>query len=55
MNDTQFPIVFVGHGNPMNALEHNRYTEAWAGLGAGSRDRGPSCASRPTGTPTRLR
>ncbi len=28
------PVAFVGHGNPMNALEHNRYTEAWAGLAA---------------------
>jgi len=28
------PVVFVGHGSPMNALEHNRYTEAWAALGA---------------------
>ncbi len=28
------PAVFVGHGNPMNALEHNRYTEAWSGFGA---------------------
>jgi 4,5-DOPA dioxygenase extradiol len=27
------PAVFVGHGSPMNALEHNRYTQAWAGLG----------------------
>lgn len=24
------PVVFVGHGNPMNALQENRYTEAWA-------------------------
>ncbi len=29
------PAAFIGHGNPMNALEHNRYTEAWAGFGAG--------------------
>ncbi len=28
------PAAFVGHGSPMNALEHNRYTEAWAALGA---------------------
>jgi 4,5-DOPA dioxygenase extradiol len=28
------PAAFVGHGNPMNALEHNRYSESWAGLGA---------------------
>jgi 4,5-DOPA dioxygenase extradiol len=26
------PALFVGHGNPMNALQHNRYTEAWAGM-----------------------
>jgi 4,5-DOPA dioxygenase extradiol len=23
------PALFVGHGTPMNALEHNRYTDAW--------------------------
>ncbi len=28
------PAVFVGHGNPMNALEHNRYTDAWSEFGA---------------------
>jgi 4,5-DOPA dioxygenase extradiol len=27
------PAAFVGHGNPMNALESNRYTEAWRTLG----------------------
>ena len=27
------PAVFFGHGNPMNALVSNRYTEAWRGLG----------------------
>lgn len=27
------PALFVGHGNPMNALERNTYTEAWRYLG----------------------
>lgn len=27
------PAAFIGHGNPMNALERNRYTEAWRALG----------------------
>ena len=30
----QMPAVFFGHGNPMNAISHNRYTEAWAAIGA---------------------
>jgi 4,5-DOPA dioxygenase extradiol len=28
------PAAFLGHGSPMNALEHNRYTDAWRELGA---------------------
>lgn len=28
------PVAFFGHGNPMNALARNRYTEAWAAIGA---------------------
>ena len=31
---TALPAVFIGHGSPMNTLEHNRYTDAWAELGA---------------------
>jgi 4,5-DOPA dioxygenase extradiol len=27
------PAIFVGHGSPMNTLEHNRYTEAWHEFG----------------------
>jgi 4,5-DOPA dioxygenase extradiol len=27
------PAAFLGHGNPMNALDHNRYTEAWQAFG----------------------
>jgi 4,5-DOPA dioxygenase extradiol len=28
------PAAFVGHGNPMNALEHNRYTDSWSNFAA---------------------
>ena len=27
------PAIFFGHGNPMNALAQNAYTEAWARIG----------------------
>jgi len=27
------PAVFFGHGSPMNALDRNRYTEAWSTFG----------------------
>jgi 4,5-DOPA dioxygenase extradiol len=27
------PALFVGHGSPMNTIEHNRYTDAWRTLG----------------------
>jgi len=27
------PAVFFGHGNPMNALQRNGYTDAWSQLG----------------------
>ena len=28
------PAVFFGHGSPMNALDDNRYTQAWRAFGA---------------------
>lgn len=28
------PVVFFGHGNPMNALQDNAYTRGWAAVGA---------------------
>ncbi|MCO6442077.1 MAG: 4,5-DOPA dioxygenase extradiol [Nitrococcus mobilis] len=28
------PAIFLGHGNPMNALRDNAYTRRWAALGA---------------------
>lgn len=33
MSDTRMPAAFLGHGNPMNALERNRYTDAWRRFG----------------------
>ncbi len=27
------PVIFVGHGNPLYAIEHNRFTEKWSELG----------------------
>ena len=30
----KMPVLFVGHGSPMNAIEHNSFTEALAELGA---------------------
>ena len=29
----RMPALFLGHGNPMNALAKNGYTEAWAAIG----------------------
>ncbi len=29
----RLPAIFFGHGNPMNALESNPYTEAWRAMG----------------------
>lgn len=29
------PAIFLGHGNPMNALSDNSYTQSWAAIGAG--------------------
>jgi len=29
----RFPAFFVGHGNPMNALADNPYTQAWSAIG----------------------
>ena len=30
MTAHRMPAAFIGHGNPMNTLEHNRWTRAWA-------------------------
>jgi len=30
----RMPVLFIGHGSPMNTLESNRYTRLWRELGA---------------------
>lgn len=29
------PVIFLGHGNPMNAIQENAYTRAWSAIGRG--------------------
>ena len=29
----RMPTIFFGHGNPMNAVERNAYTDAWSAIG----------------------
>lgn len=31
---TRMPVLFVGHGSPMNAIEENEFSRAWQQLGA---------------------
>lgn len=30
---TRMPAIFFGHGNPMNALQQNKWTESWSTIG----------------------
>ena len=34
MTSPLMPAAFLGHGTPMNALDHNRHTAAWRAFGA---------------------
>ena len=29
----KMPVIFIGHGSPMNAIEKNTYSESWKELG----------------------
>jgi 4,5-DOPA dioxygenase extradiol len=29
----KMPVMFIGHGNPMNAIEDNTYSKSWRQLG----------------------
>ena len=33
MSSSRMPAIFFGHGSPMNALEDNSFTQAWAEIG----------------------
>lgn len=46
MSSVRLPVIFIGHGNPMNALADNDYTRAWRSLGeALPRPRAVLCVS----------
>lgn len=32
MNQSRMPVMFVGHGSPMNAIEPNHFTQSWKEL-----------------------
>ncbi|MBI4857911.1 MAG: 4,5-DOPA dioxygenase extradiol [Acetobacterium woodii] len=32
--NNKMPVLFVGHGSPMNAIENNEYTRGWAEIAA---------------------
>jgi len=53
--DKPMPAIFFGHGNPMNALEHNAWTEGWAAIGKDiRRPRAVLCVSAHWYLPTTL-
>lgn len=34
MNVNKMPVIFIGHGSPMNAIEDNQYTKGWEKIAA---------------------
>jgi 4,5-DOPA dioxygenase extradiol len=32
-SESEMPVLFVGHGNPMNAIEENRFSTVWQEIG----------------------
>ena len=30
--DQMMPVLFIGHGSPMNGIEHNQFSNKWAQL-----------------------
>jgi 4,5-DOPA dioxygenase extradiol len=46
----RMPALFIGHGNPMNSLLVNPYTQRWASIGATLPKPKAILRCRPTGT-----
>ena len=32
-NSKKMPVLFIGHGSPMNAIEKNKYSDEWKSIG----------------------
>jgi 4,5-DOPA dioxygenase extradiol len=32
-SEKKMPVIFVGHGSPMNAIENNEFSRAWTEMG----------------------
>ncbi|MBU3679498.1 MAG: 4,5-DOPA dioxygenase extradiol [Candidatus Kapabacteria bacterium] len=45
MTTPRMPVLFVGHGNPMNAITDNSFSREWAHIGSGIRPRAILCVS----------
>ena len=33
MHNSRMPVLFIGHGSPMNAIEDNQFSQAWSRIG----------------------
>lgn len=44
-NGNKMPVLFIGHGNPMNAIEDNEFSRAWAKVGSHIKPKGIVCVS----------
>jgi 4,5-DOPA dioxygenase extradiol len=53
MGEKRMPVLFMGHGSPMNAIEDNEFSQAWESIGkAISHPKAILCISAHWETPT---
>lgn len=50
----RMPVLFLGHGSPMNAIEENEFVAGFRKIGKGSQSPTPSFAFQRTGKPEAL-